>query len=328
MDFKTVFTIVSIAFSATFSSPAFTDSPPTLPHKTIAITQIAEHPSANAVRQGILSALAKNGYEDGKNTKIIFENAQGSPVTATQIAQKFVALKPTLIISITTPSTQAIVKANETHSIPIVFAAVTDPVASGVVSSLTHPGGQVTGVTDSAPLQRQFNVFKQILPQLKTLGVIYNPGDNSSATPLKEARVISQTMGITLVEAPAFKTSDVPTAMQQLAGKSVDAVFVPLDNTVLSAMDSVLKISFQYSIPIFTSDSDSVAQGALASSGYTHFDTGYKAGEIAVEVLKGASPGDIPVVSAENLNVYINGQTAQKLNLKIPEEISKSAKIM
>ena len=157
---------------------------------------------------------------------------------------------------------------------------------------------------------------------------LYNPGDNSSATPLKEARIIAKEIGISLVETPAFKTSDVPAAVQQLVGKNVDAIFVPLDNTVLSAMDSVLKISYQHGIPVFSSDSDSVAQGALASSGYTHFDTGYAAGEIVAKVLKGANPGDIPVASSKDLSVYINPRSAKKLNISVPDSVLHTAKML
>ncbi|MBS0271559.1 MAG: ABC transporter substrate-binding protein [Proteobacteria bacterium] len=326
MDIKSTFKIVSFAFVTTFfSSSLFATTPPP-PIQTVAITQIIDHPSADAVREGILAALRDNNYVEGNTFHIIYENAQGSPVTASQIAQKFVALKPSVLVPITTPSTQAMVKADAAYSIPIVFAAVTDPVASGVVTSIARPGGHITGATDAAPIQQQFEIFKKIMPTLKTLGVIYNPGDNSSNTPLREARAVSKTMGITLVEAPTFKTADVSIAMQQLAGKNVDAIFVPLDNTVLSAMDAVLKISFQHKIPVFSSDSDSVAQGALASSGYSHFDTGYSAGEMVVQVLKGANPGDIPVASAQDLNVYISPKSAQKLDIEIPQAVLETAK--
>jgi putative ABC transport system substrate-binding protein len=330
MDTQTKIKIISFITSISFiHTSLFADPPPNNPPiKTITITQIVDHPSANAVREGVLAALKDKGYKDEETVKIIYENAQGNPVIASQIAQKFTALKPDLIIPITTPSTQAVVKADETYNIPVVFAAVTDPVASGVVPSMTHPRGHITGVTDAAPIQRQFDVFRQALPQLKIIGILYNPGDNSSATPVKEARAVAKEMGITLFEATAFKTGDVTTAMQQLVSNGVDAVFVPLDNTVLSAMDAVLKIAFQHNIPVFSSDSDSVAQGALISSGYTHFDTGYKAGEIAAQVLEGANPGDLPIESAQSLNIYVNKKSAQKLNIKFSDEISKIAKDM
>lgn len=330
MDTQTKIKIISFITSISFiHTSLFADSLPNNPPlKTVAITQIVDHPSANAVRNGILAALKDKGYKDRETVKIIYENAQGNPVIASQIAQKFTALKPDLIIPITTPSTQAVVKADETYGIPVVFAAVTDPVAAGVVSSLTHPGGHISGVTDAAPIQRQFDVFKQALPHLKTMGILYNPGDNSSTTPVKEARAVAKEMGITLCEATAFKTGDVPTAMQQLISKGVDAVFVPLDNTVLSAMDAVLKIAFQNKIPVFSSDSDSVAQGALISSGYTHFDTGYKTGEMAAHVLEGASPGDLAIESAQTLNIYVNRKSAEKLNIKFPDKISQIAKNM
>ncbi len=329
MDIKAAFKIVSIFFLTAFFSPTLiaTDTPPP-PLSTVAITQIADHPAANAVREGVLAALKENGYEKGKTLNVIYENAQGSPVTAAQIAKKLVAMKPNVLVPITTPSTQAMVKADEAYAIPIVFAAVTDPVVSGVVSSLTHPGGYVTGATDASPIKHQLETFTKVLPTLKTLGIIYNPGDNSSTTPLKEARDILKNMGITLVEATAFKTSDVPAAVQQLAGRNVDAIFVPLDNTILSAMDAVLKIGFQNKIPVFSSDSDSVSQGALASSGYTHFDTGYAAGEIVVQVLKGAKPGDIPVATSQDLSIYINPRSAAKLHITLPAAIIKTAKMM
>jgi putative ABC transport system substrate-binding protein len=322
MDIKSAFSIISIAFSSFFFSSSLQAAEPP---KTIALTQIVDHPAADSVREGVLKALQDNGFETGKTLNLIYENAQGSPVTATQIAKKFVALKPDLIISITTPSTQAMVKANENYNLPIVFAAVTDPVASGVVLSMSHPGGQVTGATDAAPIRQQLEFFKKVLPNLKTLGIVYNPGDNSSATPVQEARQAAKDLGITLVESTAFKTSDVPTATQQLIGQKVDAVFVPLDNTILSAMEGVLKVANQYKVPVVSSDKDSVKQGALASSGYTHFDTGYAAGKLAVQILQGAKPGDLPVVKPSNLNTYINSKSAKDLNITIPDEVLKNA---
>ncbi len=320
-----VFSAVTFV-SSTFFASSFLPAEPSL--KTIAITQIVDHPAANAVREGVLAALKDKGYEEGKTFTLIYENAQSSPVTASQIAQKFMSLKPDLIIPITTPSTQAVAKANEGYALPVVFAAVTDPIASGVVDSLPHPGGSITGVTDAAPIKRQIDFFKQALPHLKTLGILYNPGDNSSATPVKEARELAKEEGLTLIEATAFKTSDVPAAMKQLVGRGVDAVFVPLDNTVLSAMDAVLKVAFQHKIPVVSSDSDSVEQGALVSSGYTHFDTGYRAGEIAAQVLEGANPGQISVASAQSLNIYINKKSAQTLNITFPKAILEIAKEM
>lgn len=318
--------ILFFSFVFVFSTSLFATTTP--PHKTVAITQIVDHPSANAVREGIIAALRDNGYIDGKDFKIIYENAQGSPVTAAQIAQKFVSIKPNVLVTITTPSTQVMVKADEELKIPLVFAAVTDPIASGVVKSLTHPGGHVTGVTDSAPIKQQLEVFKKILPNMKTLGIIYNPGDNSSLTPLNQTRQLAPSFGISLVEAPAFKTSDVPAAMKKLASQHVDAVFVPLDNTVLSAMDAVLKIAFQFKIPVFSSDSDSVTQGALASSGYTHFDTGYASGEMVVNILQGKNPGDIPVKSPASMNIYVNPKSADKLEVIIPDSLQDTIKLM
>ncbi len=325
MYIKSFFKVVSFAVTSFIFSNFLEASPPS-PQKSVAITQIAEHPAADAVRQGIIAALKESGYADGNDFKIYFENAHGSPVTAAQIASKFVSLNPSVLVPITTTSAQAIVKADKSHKIPIVFAAVTDPISAGMVKDLQHPGAHITGITDATPVKRQIELFTKILPNMKRLGIIYNPGDNSSLTPVKEAKRICKQLNIIVEEASAFKTSDVPTAMKQLAGKGVDAVFVPLDNTVLAAMDAVLKIGLEHNTPVFSSDSDSVAQGVLASTGYTHFDTGYAAGQIVVKVLDGANPGDIPVSSASDMNVYVNTRTAQLLGIDIPEDVLQQAK--
>ncbi len=324
MDIKNVFKIISTTVLLTLTSfGLFAASPP--PLKTVLITQITSHPSADAVRQGVLAGLKDGGFIDGKNITVTIANAHGNTTTAMQIAKKFVSLKPDLMIPITTPSTQAIIQANEEFKYPVVFAAVTDPVGAGIVKSLQNPGGSVTGSTDAAPLKHQFEIFKQILPNIKTLGILYNPGDNSSATPVKEAKELAKQMGWTIIEATSPKTGDVPAAMQKLVGDKVDAVFVPLDNTVLSAMDSVVKIGNEAKIPVLSSDSDSVGQGALVSSGYTHFSTGYAAGFLASRVLKGENPSNIPIANAQDLNIYVNLKSAEKLGIKISPEILKTA---
>lgn len=325
MYIKSFFKIVSFVVTPFLILNSLNANPP-LSQKSVAITQIAEHPAADAVREGILAALKDSGYKDGKDFKIYFENAHGSPVTAAQIANKFVSLNPSVLVPISTTSAQAIVKADKSHNIPIVFAAVTDPIAAGLVSNLERPGGHITGITDATPVKRQMELFTKILPNMKKIGILYNPGDNSSLTPVKEAKEVCKQLKISVVEASAFKTSDVPTAMKQLAGRGVDAVFVPLDNTVLAAMDAVLKIGFEHNTPVFSSDSDSVSQGVLASSGYTHFDTGFAAGMLVVKVLEGTNPGDIPVGNAEDLNVYVNTRSAQLLGIDIPDDILKEAK--
>ncbi|MDZ4323226.1 MAG: ABC transporter substrate-binding protein, partial [Alphaproteobacteria bacterium] len=202
MDIKTPFKIVSFIVVTTFFSSFLVAATP--PLQTIAITQIADHPAANAVREGILKALKDHEIEEGSQYRIIYENAHGNPVTAAQIAQKFVAAKSSVLVPITTTSTQTMVKADSAYGLPMVFAAVTDPIAAGVVISLAHPGGYITGVTDAAPIEEQFKLFRKILPQLQTLGIIYNPGDSSSATPLKQARETAKKLDITLVEATAF----------------------------------------------------------------------------------------------------------------------------
>src|SRR5215218_6415262 len=147
---------------------------------TVAVTAIVEHPALDAARDGIKEALAAAGYVDGQNLKFVYESAQGNPATAAQIARKLVGEAPAVIVPISTPSAQAVVGA--TKDIPVVFTAVTDPVAAKLVADPKHPGGNVTGMSDLSPIAKHLDLVKEILPAARTLGVIYNPGEANSLT--------------------------------------------------------------------------------------------------------------------------------------------------
>lgn len=293
--------------------------------KVVAVTQIVAHPSADAVRQGLKDGLAEAGYVDGKNITWVFENAQGNIATGIQIAQKFVGMHPDVIVPITTPSAQAVVSAARGTDIPIIFAAVTDPIQSNVVTNMEHPGGNVTGVTDGPPISRQLELIKEIMPHIQTLGVLYNPGETTPAKIAQEVDDLSRTMGFRVIKIGAAKISDVAAAFQKAVG-SVDAVYVPLDNTVLSAMDQVVSLSYQYKIPVFSSDSHSVKQGALASVGFSHYETGKKAAQMVVRLFKGEKPGNMSVASPATTDVYLNLKSAEKLEILLPVPLVARAK--
>lgn len=154
--------------------------------KTIGITQIVDHPSLNAIRKGILEGLSKEGFVEGKNLTVIFENAQGNPAVAAQIARKFASLPLDAIVPISTPSAQTLV--NQIKTTPIIFAAITDPISAKIVASFEHPGGNVTGVSDSPPLKEQLSFIETCIPNLKTIGVVYNPGRQTMSFSLNLSR--------------------------------------------------------------------------------------------------------------------------------------------
>jgi putative ABC transport system substrate-binding protein len=288
--------------------------------KKIAITQFIDHVAADEVRRGVIEELAKKGFKDGENLTITFENAQGNAGTAGQIARKFIGLNPDVIVAITTPSAQAIVKAAGQGAIPIVFSAVTNPIEAGLVSSLAHPEGNVTGVMDAPPIKEQIAFLKKILPEAKTVGILYNPGDNGSVASLEVIRAEAKAQGLTLVEATPFKSSDIQTAFLALVGK-VDAVYVPLDNMIVSAMKSVSALALKHNLPLFVADSGSVEAGAFACLGYSYLQAGHKTGEIVGEILNGKSPSEIAIASPGRTDIFINQNALEKLGLSLPEAV-------
>lgn len=280
--------------------------------KTIAITQIVEHPSLNAIREGIIEGLKQQGFEEGKNLKIVYESAQGNPVLATQIAQKFASLSLDAVVPISTPSAQAVV--HQVKKTPIVFAAITDPLAAKILSSLQNPGGNVTGVTDSPPLEEQLNVIMKCLPQLKTLGVVYSPGEANNVAMLEGLKALAAKKNIELLTATVSKSSDVQAAASSLVGR-VDGIFIGNDNTVVSGLESLVKTCLSANKPLFVSDPDSVKRGALAAYAFDQRLMGKQVGIMIANVLKGANPGSLPVERATGLTFSINPETAEKLKI-------------
>lgn len=290
---------------------------------TVAVTAIVEHPALDAARDGIKAALLAGGYEEGKDLTFTYQSAQGNPATAAQIARKLVGEAPAVIVPISTPSAQAVVGATKT--IPVVFTAVTDPVAAKLVADLAHPGGNVTGMSDLSPIGKHLDLIKEITPKVKTLGVIYNPGEANSLALLELLRREAPARGITIEDAPAPKSADVLPAAQSLVG-NVEAIYVPTDNTVVTALEAVVRIGEQNKLPVYAGDTDSVPRGAIAAIGFNYFDVGRQTGDIVLRMLKGEKPGDIPVEGVRITELYVNPGAAQKMGVTIPEAVIAKAK--
>ena len=281
--------------------------------KTIGITQIVDHPSLNAIRKGILEGLAQEGFVEGKDLTVIFENAQGNPTVAAQIAQKFSSLNLDVIVPISTPSAQTIVQ--QIKKTPIVFAAISDPLSAKVVSSLSHPGGNVTGVTDAPPLQGQLRYIETCIPHIKTLGVVFNPGEVNNVSFLEGLKALAKKKHIKVVTAAAHKSADVQAAAKSLIER-VDAIFIGNDNTVVSGLEALIKICLEAHKPLFASDPESVDRGAFAAYAYDQRQMGHQVGKIVARVLKGENPGDIHVERGKDIKLSFNSHTAEKIKVK------------
>ncbi len=285
---------------------------------TVATTAIVEHPALDATRDGVRDELAAVGYEVGKNLTFTYESAQGNPGTAAQIARKLVGDNPSVIVPISTPSAQAVVAA--TKDIPVVFAAITDPLGAKLVRSMDKPGGNVTGTSDLSPIAKHLALIKEITPQAATVGVPFNPGEANSVSLMKLIHKHAPDHGLEVVEAPATKSADVLAAAQSLVGK-VDAIYVPTDNTVGSALEAVIKVGVENRVPVYAGDTDSVARGAIAALGFNYYDVGRQTGKIVVRVLKGEKPGDIAVQGVEITELHLNPAMAEKMGVTLPEKV-------
>lgn len=283
----------------------------------IAITQIVAHPSLDQIRQGILDELIDQKLIQKDLSDVIYQNAQGNITIAAQIAQRFVALKPKVIVAITTPSAQTMMKAAKDALIPIVFGAVTDPLDAGLVPRLKDHKGWITGTVDLPLPKTQLSFIKKILPNGRKIGLVYNPSEKNSQKQVKAIKEVATTFGIEVEEASAFKTADVAQATSYLTDK-VEAILLPNDNTVISALETIIKIAKKSGIPVFASDPESVKSGAVAAVANDQYQVGRKTGMMVANILKGQDIKEIDVQIIAAGKSYINEKALKDLGLNPP----------
>jgi putative tryptophan/tyrosine transport system substrate-binding protein len=294
--------------------------------KKVAISTIVEVPQLVETKDGVLKGLAEKGYTPETGLKVEYQQANGNMPTQQQIAKKFVGEGADVIVSITTPTSQAMAAA--TRDIPIVFATVTDPVKAKLITQYKHPGGNITGVSDAAPIAEQLKLFRELVPNLKKIGFVYNPGLDSSKATLGWMQEQTKPLGIEVVESPAPTTNEVIPAARKLVGK-VDAIYVPNDTTVVAALETIVKIGQETKTPVFTGETRGVERGAVASLGLNYTEVGRLAGHMVAEILGGKKPGDIDAIIAyqklPTFNVVLNKKSAEAMGVKIPDAVLKRA---
>jgi len=293
----------------------------------IAITQFVEHPALDEEREAIIHTL-RTSLELKKKLKVVYQNAQGNIATMVQIAKQITSQdpKPDLIIAIATPSAQAVAPEAMRHKIPVVFTAVTDPLQAKLVNNLDaqEPDALITGVSDALPIKSLLEFVRLMVPQLKKLGIIYNPGESNSASQIQEMQKVAESMGLTLVLAVAAKTADVASAAESLVGRC-DAILIPNDNTAVAAVEGAVLVAEKNNIPILAADFGSVDRGVAAAIGYTRQGLGQEAGTMAKEIIKGKAPGLIPVKHTHPLQIKINAWAAEKMKISFPPELLQKA---
>jgi putative tryptophan/tyrosine transport system substrate-binding protein len=290
--------------------------------KSVAITAIVEHPALDAVRDGVKEGLAAAGFEEGKNLKWQYQSAQGNTGTAAQIARKFIGDKSDVIVAIATPSAQAVAAA--TRTIPLVYSAVTDPVAAKLVPSMAASGTNVVGVSDALELDKQIELIKRVAPDAKRVGMVFNPGEANSVVVLEQLREMLPKHGMSLIDAAAPRSVDVGSAARSLIGK-VDVFYTSTDNNVVSAYEALVKVGMDAKIPLVAADTDSVARGAVAAYGMDYKALGVQTGQMVARILNGEKAGDIASETSNKLELHVNPGAASRQGITLSEALIKDA---
>jgi putative ABC transport system substrate-binding protein len=292
----------------------------------IGVTKIVSHAALDADERGFEAALASAGFKEGINVTYDRQNAQGDPAKADTIARQFADDKVALIHSISTPTTQAVLKINT--RIPVVFSSITDPVGAGIVPKSSKPGQKsgtnVTGVSDLWPVLLQMETYAKFVPTVKKWGTIFNPAEENSITHVKAMREAAKTLGLELIEVTVSNSNAVEQAATSLVGK-VQAITITSDNTTVANFDAIARVCDKHKIALFAGDVDSVPRGAIAAYGMDYFLVGYSAGKKAALVLKGVKPGDIPWGPVEKFTLVINQKAARAQGVVIPPSLLKKA---
>lgn len=290
--------------------------------KAVGVTAIVDHPALDSVRKGVEDELKALGWEEGKNLKLSYQSAQGNTATAGQIARKFAGDKVDAIVAIATPSAQAAVAATKT--IPVVFTAVTDPVAAKLVPSWKPSGTNVTGVSDALPLAAQIDLLLKVKPGAKRVGYVYSPGEVNSTIVLKELKAELSKRGMSVAEAAAPRTVDIPSAAKSLVGKA-DVIYTSTDNNVVSAYESMVRVAEEADLPLVAADTDSVKRGAVAALGMNYYDLGRQTGKLVDRILKGTKAGNIAPEIGSKMTLVVNPGAGEKQGVKLSDALVKEA---
>ena len=289
----------------------------------IGILQQLEHPSLDQSREGFIQALADNGYVDGENIVIDYQNAQADQSNLSNMADRLVSNKSDLILAIATGAAQTV--AGKTSDIPVLITAVTDPVDAGVVNSMENPGTNVSGTSDASPMKEQLELLLTLKEEIKTVGLLYTSSEDNSVLQISQAKAILDDMKVAYVEQTVTNSNDVQQAVQSLVNKC-DAIYIPTDNVLASSMALVADITWPAGIPVVTGAESMVTDGGLATLGLSYYNLGYQTGEMAVKVLEGADISTMPVETQKEYAYIVNGDAVKAMGITLPAELAQYVK--
>ncbi|MGY3778227.1 ABC transporter substrate-binding protein [Isobaculum melis] len=279
----------------------------------IGILQLIEHQALDETRAGFIAELEKQGYKEGEDVDIDFQNAQGDQANLKSMSDRLASDQNDLNLAIATQAAQSLISAdNET---PTLFTAITDPIDAGLVKDVDKPGGNITGTSDMVPVKEQIKLLQSIVPNAKKVGLLYNSSEPNSKLQIELAKKELDKLNIEYLEMTVTSTNDVEQVTRSIA-KKVDAIYIPSDNTFTSAMSTVGDISKETQIPVIPATGPMVELGGIATYGIDYFKLGEQTAQMAVKILKGeATPETMPVETLESLSLIINEEMAKKLGI-------------
>ena len=309
--------MAAMTMAAAMAVPAMADEESV----TIVISQFAEHGSLDNCREGFLEGLKEAGYEEGKNLTIEYQNAQADTGNAATIADSFVNKKVDLICAIATPSAMSAYNSAMDADIPVIYTAVSDPAGAGLVNEDGTNVGNITGTSDKLPVTEQMALIRELMPDAKKIGILYTTSEANSVSTIQEYKDHAEEYGFEIVDTGINTIADVEMAAKDLASK-VDCISNLTDNTVVSALQTVLAAANDAKIPVFGSEVEQVKNGCVAAVGIDYVALGKQTGEMAAKVLKGeATAAETPFEICEGGNVYVNTEAAGNIDFTISDDV-------
>ncbi len=285
----------------------------------IGVLQLIEHNALDSAYKGFVDGLKEAGYEDGKNIIIDYQNAQGEQANCITIGQKFINDKSDLILAIATPAAQAI--ANMTKDIPILITAVTDPADSKLVADNNAPGGNVTGTSDLTPVEAQIELLKEIIPNVKTVGLLYCSSEQNSVFQINIAKKKLDAMGIKYIDIAISNLNEIQQVIQNVIGK-VEAIYTPTDNMIANGMATVALMTEPAKLPVICGEGGMTMLGGTATYGINYYELGKLASTQAVSILKGdKKTAEMPIEYLQKFDLVVNTNMIESIGLTIPESL-------
>ncbi len=284
----------------------------------IGVIQLVEHSALDADYKGFVDGLAEAGYVDGQNIKIDYHNAQGEQVNCVTIAEKLINDRDNLIFAIATPAAQAV--ANLTKDIPILISSVTDPESAKLVQKNTAPGGNVSGTSDLTPCAAQMELLKRIVPDAKTVGMLYCSSEQNSYFQVGLAKAACDKLGLKYIDGTVSNANEIQQVVTNLCGK-VDVIYAPTDNMIAAGMPLVSKVANENKIPVICGEEGMVNAGGLATYGINYYELGKLTAKMAVEILRdGKNPAEMPIEYLQSFDLKVNEETEKILGITVPRD--------